>query len=583
MAAVAYLRADGTVGMRDSVTGEEIIEETPAPATPAPSAPAYPYKTLTEAQDLTILEKYGGPEARLARAKARHEARNIFRTPAAREARAKKEASAVSAKRQLDLIASGMSPTEAALKEKELQDSSAEGVMLPGTPRIPIGSPYRDPSAEEDIAEGELADLQKRIQGAQLRARGGEDLGFDTEMERYKGLLGDRATRVEEMDAAFDEEHAAAVSKESSYQRQAASLRDRQEKAESEFEEGIAELEQDLKDFKIDPNRAYKNTWQAVASAIAVALGAYAQGLSGGKLPNTALEIVNTAIKRDIEAQKAELGKKKGLLNLKNNVYARMLQRHGDRRRAESEAFAAGMTVFGHRLNTMRAKATSQNQLSAIEDAAHQAQLSKISHLETARNRAVQNELMGLGLEVQLVKAGMAARGKKKESTEKKVAGMRVLINDLVKSWKQVGPWEATAGSLLGLLGEKAPDILGNVAGEMNEYRKRRLLIGKLLTQYTDGGRPTDKDFAIILSLFPTLLQSTSSGVRNLRALEAQLENFMGTGKKGGIAQGVITNWANKAGRDADELLKDPEMKQAVKGLKSDMGQFNQWSTFKAD
>ena len=85
---------------------------------------------------------------------------------------------------------------------------------------------------------------------------------------------------------------------------------------------------------EIEPNRIFNNAFSAIASAIGIALGSYAQALQGGG-PNIAMQIINKGIDRDIDAQKADLQKNRHMVNLKNNLYARMLKEHGNERQAE--------------------------------------------------------------------------------------------------------------------------------------------------------------------------------------------------------------------------------------------------------
>jgi hypothetical protein len=66
---------------------------------------------------------------------------------------------------------------------------------------------------------------------------------------------------------------------------------------------------------KLDPNRVWKNasTGNKVLAAISVALSGIGSGLSGQ--PNMAMSVINKAIERDMESQRAEIGKTHTLLS----------------------------------------------------------------------------------------------------------------------------------------------------------------------------------------------------------------------------------------------------------------------------
>lgn len=72
---------------------------------------------------------------------------------------------------------------------------------------------------------------------------------------------------------------------------------------------------QDYKNGHVDPNHymANRTTGQKIATAIGLILGGIGGGLTGQE--NPALKFVNAQIDRDIDAQKAELGKKENLLS----------------------------------------------------------------------------------------------------------------------------------------------------------------------------------------------------------------------------------------------------------------------------
>lgn len=111
------------------------------------------------------------------------------------------------------------------------------------------------------------------------------------------------------------------------------------EQMRSEFDSSQAKRLRDMEDLKaeiaatkIDPANywAKGSGFGHALSLMAVALGGFAQGYSGGKLPNTALNQLNDSINRDIEAQKANLANKRGVLSEAQNIYGLARQKFGD-------------------------------------------------------------------------------------------------------------------------------------------------------------------------------------------------------------------------------------------------------------
>ena len=107
--------------------------------------------------------------------------------------------------------------------------------------------------------------------------------------------------------------------------------------ASEQAESDIAKLNKEVTDTKINPDAYYQNqnTFQKILSAIAIGLGGFVQGYSGGRIPNTALQIINSAIERDIEAQKANLANKRAAIGERRNLLAMARERFADEKQAE--------------------------------------------------------------------------------------------------------------------------------------------------------------------------------------------------------------------------------------------------------
>lgn len=104
----------------------------------------------------------------------------------------------------------------------------------------------------------------------------------------------------------------------------------RQAKLEAEFKK-MDEAANSLAASKIDPDRywANKTTGDKVVAGIGLLLGAF------GPNGNRAADVIQSAINRDIEVQKANVDIKKDAYTARSGIYAKMLETFKDRRAAE--------------------------------------------------------------------------------------------------------------------------------------------------------------------------------------------------------------------------------------------------------
>ena len=131
---------------------------------------------------------------------------------------------------------------------------------------------------------------------------------------------------------------------------------------------------------KIDPDHFWgsRSTGQRVAGTIGLLLGDIGAGLSGGK--NYAREAVNSAIDRDIDAQKLNLEKKKGELSYLGQVYADAKAKTGSDKAAALEAKQVAL----HRLSldvqqtALRSGSTRAQQQAQVIDAQLLAEQAKL-------------------------------------------------------------------------------------------------------------------------------------------------------------------------------------------------------------
>lgn len=177
---------------------------------------------------------------------------------------------------------------------------------------------------------------------ASMGVRGFSPIGVSTDLKKFNARLAAQKVQNQKDFKKIEDKLAGEL--------QSLELASQVEQAQQKVNQAEGVLNdsiQQLQEFKIDPQRAFPNMFSKVSAVLGVALGAYAQGLSGGKLPNTALQIVNGAIERDIEAQKAEFQKLRGLVDTRRNIYGMAMDKLGNERQATEVARAAAYQAAG--------------------------------------------------------------------------------------------------------------------------------------------------------------------------------------------------------------------------------------------
>jgi len=221
-----------------------------------------------------------------------------------------------------------------------------------------------------------------------------------------------------------------------------------------------------LSTWEINPSRAFPNAFSKIAAVLGVSMGAYSQGLSGGKLPNTALQIVNSAIDRDIEAQKADFQKLKGMVDEKRNIYGMAMRMLGDERQADELARSAAYRAFNAGVTSMSKQFGLTNQQNA---------------------QAIQ----ALGLEerenfhsAQLTRMAGKGSGELSDKTRKEFGDLQSLRNQIT-SYRELhqkrNPLDIV-GQHMGFFG----------ATDGVQIEQKRGLIARQLLMYTDSGRISD-------------------------------------------------------------------------------------------
>ena len=220
---------------------------------------------------------------------------------------------------------------------------------------------------------------------------------------------GDLATQSAEGDASFAQDEAV-IGRErdqADEQRRAQQARD-----EARLYGDVTRAADEVTAKQYDPDRYFKQrgAGATLLASLAVAMGELGRGLQRTGGPNTALQIVNDAVERDVAAQREEYARAKDKLQLKNNAYAQLRQRGLDDESAASQARAGALGALATRAKAFRAgMRTDQARLDA--DAAVQALTDKTDSEKAKARQQMANDAAA--------QAAAQARGQRNEVKER--------------------------------------------------------------------------------------------------------------------------------------------------------------------
>ena len=423
-------------------------------------------------------------------------------------------------------VGQGTAPVENALMSVEgTAPVTAEGSgPKPGT-RADVDNIPKDSDGNFIVSPTQFDQLIKQSLGGLSRARAAtkEAAGID-----YQEQANELARAQGEAREKYDRE-----------MREYEALQERQQLALNKTEQEMRMAEQELKDGTIDPNRAYGGVGGRVAAAFATAIGAFAQGISGGKIPNTALQIINSAIDRDIFAQKEEMRKRKDVLVNKNNIYAQMMKRFGDERMAEQAAINMGYNVAKMKIGELATRHKGAAQQAAAQQLIAQAE-NKYAEGSAKLAQLVQQRETRLGA---------ATKG---TSEAKNLFGLALSeVNHLRKKFKDMGKGEAAWSYLMGMFGPEAQITYST--DDASQYAAARFAVAQFVNKAFSGARGSDRDLAAVMARIPQSFNATINKEKGLKLI-ADLENSLNraAGEKGYLEKGDIANYYDqqKGGKD---------------------------------
>jgi hypothetical protein len=270
-------------------------------------------------------------------------------------------------------------------------------------------------------------------------------------------------------------------------------------KALAETEAEVRAAAEEAKAMRVDPNKFYhdRGTLGTILAALSVGAGAYASAMTGGR--NYALDIIENAIARDIDAQKSAIEGKRADVAEKRNLFQTMRQRFGDERQAEEAAKNAMRQSIVDKLEDTR----------AIYDAKG-IPFANDKELAAMRQQITANEF-------NMIKEGAT---KTTTTVAQKLAGPTGAVEPLkVKDWRDehktlikdkaaLEGYDAMAAAI-----EKNPELLGRLNAFSQETS--RLL-----------ANVADKDYETFKAQRNAQLFRMASGISGAAYSEKELERF---------------------------------------------------------
>tara|TARA_R100001082_G_scaffold106728_1_gene79850 strand:+ start:522 stop:2267 length:1746 start_codon:yes stop_codon:yes gene_type:complete len=358
---------------------------------------------------------------------------------------------------------------------------------------------------ETALARGYLGDLD-RIQGESAEIAG---LEKDAALYDYRV----RAQMAEEESRA-KRDYRNEV-RDLMQQKQAADKlrKEAKEKASADIDEAINEVSE----FKINPNRIFDSLGKRLLSALAQGLGAFAGS-------DVASKIIEGAINRDIDAQKAQLANKKFGIRLQENAYSRLLDRHGDEEKAELLARQQAYTLVEMKLGEVAdkykvdlSKTGLAKVVANIEKSRLATELSLADKEFAARTAAAQ-------LRARTVKVPKLSEKDKEffSQFESQFLPQLKAVEDYYygrgkfqgRGLKDSPMWRQTTGML--------PQDIGRMMGtDSAEFYELAANLSKTFSEIKEGGKISDHDLKFYLERVPLPTDSNSMIEFKLQQLSA--------------------------------------------------------------
>ena len=385
----------------------------------------------------------------------------------------------------------------------------------PGTPAVTeaeVAPPAPTPPATGGMTLEQMArDIYSDAASLPGRQRARLDPALEQVTEGYdaqREMIQQRMAAAEAHQGRVDAMYADAIKQRDRMMRAQEATHQIRERARVTARQDIARVNQKIESFEVDPNGAFPTLGGKIMAAISIAVGAFAQGLSGNQVPNTALKIITDAANRDIAAQKARLGALRSTAQSKNNLYGMLLNEHGSADRAENLAMSGALQFANLQIqkvmNQYKGGAQGQALQQLLAGVNGEQQKTNLKHIETI-GRADATAINARIDSARLLKAGGGGGGSAQEGAIQDVeAALDDLLglSDKITQNSDVIDEARRMGSGLSLWA--GMDQISKVMGtaEQQEFTTKVTVLAQRLMKAFQGSKPSDRDWAVFIGLF---------------------------------------------------------------------------------
>jgi hypothetical protein len=386
-----------------------------------------------------------------------------------------------------------------------------------------------------------IADARAKLAGLGEEAKATADASRARLQEAGQGVREAIGFEAEALRGAAEAEAGILKSGAAAFQQVAQEEGVKVQQAESNVRQTMDEYRAELAKLsaaKVDPRRLF-TTGGKIGAAIAMALGSFGAALAGGR--NTAFDIIQATIQRDISAQESAIAKQRGVVGAKQAEIGMARDLFSDAKSQKLAAENALLTQVNQQIGILAAESKSDTVMANAEKLIAQSNATIAANENKIAGDMLSNQLQAATTEATVAGQEVAARQRNVGLTQAaklaelkasaKGAGGRPVpasaiakVSDFRAGEKLVDQLEGTWDDLMrenafGALGTLAPK---QVATAANKWDVKALGIAQSIGKKLEG-RMTDEDFKRFLALVPRATDTNETADFKIEQMRAML------------------------------------------------------------